>query len=117
MLHVILWSELGEWVETDNVKTLQKALAEKSHRVWVDISEPSTEELQWAGDLFQLHPLTLRAIQDRVDDPKMDIHEHYTFLVLHRIFYDFQTENCELREFEACFSDRFIVTTHTRHFE
>lgn len=112
-MHILLWSESGEWIETDKIEVLQKAYTEKSHRIWVDTNEPSPEDLKTLADLFGLHFLTVQAIRNRVDNPKIDIHDNYVFMVLHRIFYHFKTEFCELREFEVCFSDRFILTTHT----
>ncbi|MDO8526471.1 MAG: magnesium/cobalt transporter CorA [Deltaproteobacteria bacterium] len=113
MIQILLWSDSGDWIETDQVDVLKKAVAEKTHRCWVDVCDPSAEDIHLLEELFGLHPLTLRSIQDRVDDPKIDIHDNYVFLVLHRIFYDFKLEHCELREFEVCFSDRFLITTHT----
>lgn len=120
MIHLLLWSETGDWVEIDNaeediVETLESVLAEKTHRVWIDINDPADADFKLLEELFQLHPLTIRAIRERVDNPKIDIYDDYIFLVLHRIFYHFQTENCELREFEAVVADRFIITTHTSH--
>lgn len=118
MIHLLLWSEDGDWVETDDtgkdvVAALKKALAEKKHRVWLDVCDPSETDLKLLKELFHLHPITIRAIRERLDNPKLDIHDDYIFLVLHRIFYHFQTERCELREFEVAIADRFIITTHT----
>lgn len=120
MIHILLWSETGEWVEADNGEQevagiLKTALEGKKDRVWIDITDPSGADFQLLEELFDLHPLTIRDIRERVDNPKIDIYNDYVFLVLHRIFYHFQTEQCELREFEAVVANRFIITTHTSH--
>lgn len=120
MMQLLLWSESGEWLETESteeniVGALERVLTEKTHRAWLDITDPSDADLQLLKERFDLHPLTVRAIREKIDDPKMDIYDDHIFLVLHRIFYDFQTENCELREFEAVVAERFIITTHTHH--
>lgn len=114
MIDILFWSEAGDWRETDDLNLVRVALSEKACRVWVDVTEPTEQDLQKLKDIFDLHPLTIHWIRERVDDPKIDIHTNYVFLILHRIFYHFQTERCDLREFEVCFSDRFIVTTHPK---
>ena len=114
MMQIILWSNNGEWVETDNLESIREAVTQKEKRIWVDVTDPTDANLNQLEQMFQLHPLSTRAIRERVDDPKMDIYDEYVFLVLHRIFYHFQTENCELREFEVSFSKNFIITTHTQ---
>lgn len=117
MIHLLSWSEAGEWFESDSagkdiIAELKNALADKTRKVWVDISDPTDVDLRLLEEQFKLHPLTIRAIRERVVNPKLDIHDDYVFLVLHRIFYDFRSEYCELREFETAIADRFILTTH-----
>lgn len=114
MIDILFWSENGKWREADDLSLVKEALSELDCRVWVDVTEPTEDDLQKLKEIFSLHPLTIRWIRERVDDPKIDIHANYVFLILHRIFYHLQTERCDLREFEVCFSDRFIVTTHTK---
>src|SRR3989338_10447806 len=115
MLHILLWSEDGKTTETQELSLLRKAYAEKTHRLWLDLDTPTEKELSLLKDLFQFHPLAIKAVRDLVGAPKIDVYENYVFLVLHRVFYHFDTEKCELREFEVFFSDRFVVTVHQAH--
>ncbi len=115
MIHILLWSESGKLIEPADIAVLKKAYTEKTHLMWLDLDSPTEEELTLLKDIFHFHPLAIRAVRDLVNVPKIDLYENYLFLVLHRVFYHFETEKCELREFEIFFSDRFIVTIHQAH--
>lgn len=114
-MDILLWALEGETTLTQDISLLKKALAEKSHRLWLDLEDPSEEDLKFLKNLFQLHPLAIKDVVDYIGVPKLDIYENCLFLVLHRVFYDFDSEECELREFEVFFSEQFIITTHSSH--
>ena len=115
MIHIILWGETGEVIKTKDISLVKKALSDKQQRFWVDFDTPTKEELLHLGEIFHFHPLTLRAVREFVGIPKIDVYDDYLFLVLHRVFYHFETETCEMREYEVFFSNQFVVTTHQAH--
>ncbi len=115
MLTLSLCSESGDFVQTQETERLQEILKNGSHRIWVDLDEPTEEELRLLESVFQFHPLAMADVRQRSGFPKIDVYDHYAFLVLHRLFYHFETETCERREFEVFFSDRFLVTIHLAH--
>ena len=115
MIHIVLWSKSGETIATQDISQLKKAMAEQTYSFWLDLDTPTEKELALLGDLFHFHPLAIKAVRDLIGIPRIDFYENHLFLVLHRIFYDFESEKCELREFEVFFSDRFVVTIHQAH--
>lgn len=115
MIHIMLWTEDGEIITTQDIAQLRKAMSEKTHRYWVDLDAPTEKELALLDDLFHFHPLAVKAVRDFIGIPRLDFYENYLFFVFHRIFYHFETEKCELREFELFFSDQFVVTIHQAH--
>ncbi|MBI3018575.1 MAG: magnesium/cobalt transporter CorA [Deltaproteobacteria bacterium] len=116
MIHILLWApQNGPSVQTQDIQEVRKALADKRQRFWLDLDTPTEEELKFLEELFHFHPITLKAVREIVGIPRIDIHENYLFLVLHRIFYHFESEKCELREFEVFVSDQFIITIHQAH--
>jgi magnesium transporter len=113
MKYILLCTPEGKLTETEDIELLKQALATGSHRIWMDLEDPSDEEVGMLGALFNFHDLAVEQVIHDVQVPKLLVYDHYAFLVLHRIFYNFETEECERREFEVFFSDRFIVTTHS----
>ncbi|OGQ47823.1 MAG: magnesium and cobalt transport protein CorA [Deltaproteobacteria bacterium RIFCSPLOWO2_02_FULL_46_8] len=112
MLKILFWSPAGEIVQTEDVSRLKEVYLNKTHALWVDMDEPTEEELSLLETLFHFHPFAIKAVRDELEIPKLGLYEDYAFLVLHRVFYQFKTEACERREFEVFFSERFIVTIH-----
>ncbi|MFO1519410.1 MAG: magnesium/cobalt transporter CorA [bacterium] len=114
MLHILLFSETGQLVETHDLKLLEEALNDR-RRVWVDLDEPTDSELEILDSVFRFHPLAVEDVKSMAGVPKINLYETYAFLVLHRVFYHFDREECERREFEVFFSEQFIVTIHRAH--
>lgn len=105
----------GSFIETRDLELLKKALAQGDNRIWVDLDEPTDDELQILKSIFHFHPHTIKDVKRQVGIPKITFYEKYTFLILHRLFYQFETENCDAREFEVYLSERFLVTVHLSH--
>jgi magnesium transporter len=114
MKYFFLCTPEGEQTLTDDVELLKKALKTGSHRIWVDLEDPTDEEIGMLGEVFHFPDLAVEQVIGNVDVPKMTVYDNYVFLVLHRVFYNFDSEECERREFEVFYSDKFIVTVHTQ---
>src|SRR5262245_16085898 len=115
MLHISLCSKNGEFVQTQDPSQIQQMLQSPTHRIWVDMDDPTPEELDLLETAFHFHPLAIEDVKHSAGIPKINVYENYAFLVLHRLFYHFETEFCEPREFHVFFSDRFVVTIHHAH--
>lgn len=114
MKTIFLCTPEGELTRTEDSELLKKALSKGHSRVWVDMEDPTDEEIGLLGSLFHFHDMELEQVIRQVDVPKITVYDQYAFLVLHRIFYNLETELCERREFEVFFSDKFIVTIHSQ---
>nr|WP_233522631.1 magnesium/cobalt transporter CorA [Peribacillus glennii] len=77
--------------------------------VWVDLYQPTEEEIQILSDYFRFHPL---AIEDCLDDlnqrPKIDFYPDYQFLVIHAL----EREIPRPIELDMFVNEKFIVTFH-----
>jgi magnesium transporter len=78
---------------------------------WLDLSDPTPEEIERLGDLFKLHPL---AIQDTLhfgQRPKLDEFENYVFIV----FYGMRAQGPRdhvLVETHMFLSGNYMITVH-----
>jgi len=114
MIFISILSEQGELTQTQDIELLKKALAGNAV-VWLDLESPSAEELDLLTSPFHFHPLNIEDVRKDVGIPKIDVHDRYVFLTLHRIFYHFKEETCERREFEVFLGEHFLVTIHQNH--
>lgn len=105
----------GGLIETQDLEQLKSALEEQKANVWVDMEDPSEDEVDLLLDQFNFHPLAIEHVLLGVGAARLDVYDRYAFVALHRMFYNFETETCEKREFQVFFSERFIVTSHGKN--
>ncbi|GEN84046.1 putative metal ion transporter YfjQ [Sporosarcina luteola] len=75
---------------------------------WVDFDRPSEEESELLFSFFDFHPLAIEDCLGRLQRPKMDYYDGYTFFVLHSIC----SEDLEAEELNMFLGENFIVTFH-----
>lgn len=93
------------------VRDFKKIIAKKNNRLWVDIVNPTEDELSILNDVFGFHPLAVEDVHRVVELPKIDDYETYLFVVFHKIEL---TENGSLKTKEIDFflGRNYIVTIH-----
>lgn len=87
---------------------LSDFLGERGTLVWLDLEDPSEDELSLIAEEFSIHPLALEDARHRGQRPKMEWYEGYQFLV----FYGMTWEEGEVREGEihAFVCPRYLIT-------
>ncbi len=88
--------------------SLEEAKSTKFTWFWVDINEPTQEEIQLLTTEFKFHPLAIEDCLEYVQRPKLDYYEGYHFLILHEL----QKKDLEETEIDIFVSDHFVVTFH-----
>ena len=84
-------------------------IGESGARVWLDLTDPTEQELALIGEEFNLHPLAIEDTLHRDQRPKVEFYEGYFFLVLHALSLDEQDQlvDSELHVFAG---HRFLLT-------
>ncbi|MBB4824418.1 magnesium transporter [Sporosarcina luteola] len=75
---------------------------------WVDFDQPTAEEASLLHSYFHFHPLAIEDCLGRLQRPKLDYYEGYTFFVLHSICHN----DLIAEELNLFLGDRFVVTFH-----
>jgi magnesium transporter len=60
-------------------------LEEPDALVWLDLEDPTEEELSLIEEEFSLHPLAVEDARHRGQRPKVEVYEKYFFLVTHSV--------------------------------
>jgi magnesium transporter len=84
-------------------------LKDRGSRVWLDVAEPTQEELAFIQRVFDLHPLVVEDIQHRSQRPKLDVYDGYFFLSLHGLSLGSADELVD-SEIHAIVNERMLVT-------
>ena len=59
------------------------ALRDRDEYFWLDVSEPSEEQIDAVIEIFGLHPMVAHAIRDVDERPKLDDYGDYVLLVFY----------------------------------
>jgi magnesium transporter len=80
--------------------------------VWVDLSNPTAEELRVLSDVFHFHPL---AVEDAVAErhhPKIELYGSYLYLILHGIDFRASQHRFATHDTDFFLGPNYLVTVH-----
>lgn len=92
-----------------NIKSMLK---KNENLIWVELEDPTKEELDFIKDVFDLHPLTVEDCVNTNARPKIDQFPSYLFLILHAAGYNPSTLKVRTLELNICVGKNFLLTIH-----
>ena len=115
-----LWSSgmnvvyiLKKRLEYSSLSELNKSILKK-YRVWVDINEPSKEELERLSELFDIHPLVLEDFSNTRTRPKSESFSNYEFIVMYGLYTDNKIKTIEI---DYVIGKEFLISSHWHRVE
>jgi magnesium transporter len=100
----------GEWITKGDLDVVSDLLEGDCDLVWVDIDEPTPEDLGRVADELGLHPLS---VEDALDPHQRDKYVHYdrhVFLVAHAVSLDVAEAELATVELDVFIGERWLVT-------
>jgi magnesium transporter len=99
---------------------LTRALLDPQARLWLDMENPTPEELSLLGSVFKFHPLAIEDATHRAQRPKLESYSHvedacghgYYYMVIHGPDVETFRDRLRTRELDMFFSERYLVTVH-----
>jgi len=83
--------------------------------LWVDVVDPSPDDLRLIGEEFQFHPLAMEDSVRRHQRPKLDHYDGFVFIVFYGI--DVEGDRPVTREINLFVGKNFLVTVHDGRLE
>ena len=74
------------------------ALRREDHFFWLDLMDPTPQDLDMLGEMLGLHPLALEDTREWNQRPKLDRYEHHVLLVF------YSARNCKSQEAQRDFA-------------
>ena len=87
-IHGSVWTPDGAVAEIDTTEGLQRAFADPSTRIWVDLEEAGSVTLLAVAECLGLHPLVVEDIIERNQRAKVEYADDYMHLVLFALAYE-----------------------------
>jgi len=112
MIHSFVFSE-GKTVGRDlEVEALRLVRADKGLMLWVDLDDPSEEEIKAIlQGVFQFHPLEIEDCVTPSSLPKIEDYDDHLFVVTHAVDFT-RTEKFNTTELDLFLGKDFLVTFH-----
>ena len=108
MIRIRLYRDGARLPDTVDLGQAREVLASNDAFVWLDVADPSEDDIEAIGDVLGLHPLTLEDVRHRGQRPKVELFEGYAFVAIRPM----RLPEGELEEGEvhALVGRRFLAT-------
>lgn len=97
---------------TVDLKKVAELLNDPAHAFWLDLQNPTEEELATIAEIFHLHPLALEDASNEHQRPKVEEYEHFLFLVFHTINLDSGKSALTMNEVDIFVGQNYLITVH-----
>ncbi len=89
---------------------MRKTIGGKNY-IWIDITQPSEDDIKYLKESFSIHPLTASAIIPALHYPDLDQFKNYISIILH---YPHYTDKGEIKilEFDFIAGQNYLITSH-----
>lgn len=81
---------------------------------WVDIQNPTKEDIQYLRKKFNFHPLVLGELIPPGHRPKVEHHNNYLFMIFYYPIYNKEKKEMKSRELDIIITKNTIITSHYR---
>src|SRR5256885_17183028 len=103
-------------------EALSAALLDPQARLWLDMENPTAEELAYLDTVFHFHPLAIEDATHRAQRAKLEdytqvsvVCQHgYYYLVIHGPDLGWFKAHLATKDLDIFFSDRYLVTVHVK---
>lgn len=81
---------------------------------WIDVVRPTVEDINFLGQNYPFHPLSLEDCLSRIERPKIDEYddEDYLFIVMHFPIYDPARQVSRASEVDFFIGTGYVITLH-----
>lgn len=87
-------------------------LSDRGNRLWLDISDPDEEDVEFLRREFGFHELTLEEVTRPHERPRCDAHGGYYFIVVYAA--EHSEDGFAPRELNLFWGENYLVTIHRR---
>jgi magnesium transporter len=110
VIQVVVHSGPNGPVSKTDIEELSEFVTQDQATIWIDVVDPTPEEIARIGEEFGFHPLALEDTQRGGQRPKVDQYDGYQFIVFYGL--TIQADHCKSHEVDIFLGKRYMVTFH-----
>lgn len=99
----------GKVSREDNTAEIVSALKNKKNSVWIDLDDPTENEIDFLIDEFNFHSLSIEDAILPHDHPKLEIFDDYLFITFYSVIYG---KNVFPQEINIFLGENYLITFH-----
>lgn len=81
--------------------------------LWVDLADPSDEEIRVLSDVFAFHELAIEDARAIMHHPKLEAYDGYLYLILHGIDFQAARHHFATHDTDFFIGPHYLVTVHS----
>jgi magnesium transporter len=85
--------------------------------IWLDVEDPTQDEIAHLTDAFAVHPLAIEDIHKAHQRPKIDVYEDFYFLVFYDVDYIDEVDRIDEHELSVVIGKNYLLTFHREPIE
>ncbi len=97
----------------DDLDAISEVIAKGEGFVWLDIAQPSAEDLAMLGREFEIHPMALEDASLWHERPKIEFFEHYVLVIAHAASVDADGDPV-VHEIAVLAGEHYVVTLRAK---
>jgi magnesium transporter len=102
----------NHFVPITDLDTISTMISDNSHIVWLDLLDPTADELAKVGEEFMLHPLALEDATNEHQRPKLEQYEEFLFVVFYTARASPSQRPLQLQELNLFVGKNYVITVH-----
>ena len=91
---------------------ISEVLPDSKETIWLDIRDPTQQDIQLLRDEFSFHPLAIEDATRTHERPKVDAYDKYYLLVFYAAHYNKESGHLEIEPLNLFVGPNFLVSVH-----
>jgi magnesium transporter len=112
VIRTVILDAAGHLVRETAPPAIQRCLAQPGHLLWLDLLDPTEEELALVQREFGLHRLAIEDLTRGGQRPKLDCYGDHFYLVCYALQHDVGCTEFEPRPLNVFVGKKFVLTIH-----
>ncbi len=110
-MEITAYSKNGD-IKPLTIEEIEKAIQSEEDAIWIDMTNPSSSDVEMLQSTFHLHPLAIEDIQNQEQRPKAEEFSDHLFIILNPV----KLEQDELagRELGIFVGKNYVITAHAK---
>lgn len=100
------------FLHVTDIDMASEVIRDPNNLLWLDLENPSEEDLNKIRHEFNLHPLAIEDASHAHQRPKVDEYENFYFVVFYAVHFDDSKQDVDIREIGMFLGDNYLITVH-----